>query len=98
MTTEYFASHIPYGKEKAVSRNFLSMLFGISDREVRKMVQKSRNDGYIIINDQNGGGYYQSDNIDDIARQYRQNRHRALSILKSQKHLRKRLKEAGRIV
>jgi len=98
MTTEYLVSHIPYTKEKAVSRVFLSTLLGASDRDVRKAIQMARTEGYIIINTQDGRGYYRSDDIDDIERQYRQNDRRAKSILVQQKHLRRLLKEAGRKV
>ena len=98
MKIETLVSHIPYGKDKAVSREFLCLLFGMSDREVRRMIHKARDEGHIIINDQKGAGYYRSDDIDDIARQYRQNKRRALAILAQQKYLRSRLKEAGREV
>ena len=98
INTEILISHIPFGRENAVSRDYLSMLLGVTDREMRKAIRQARNEGHIIINDQNGRGYYQSDDLDHIARQYRQNQHRALSILVQQKHLRKRLKEAGREV
>nr|DAN54809.1 MAG TPA: dissimilatory sulfite reductase D [Caudoviricetes sp.] len=95
MSTDEFASHIPYGKDKAVTREFLCLLFGMSDRELRRMIQAARNDGHIIINNQSGCGYYRSEDLDDIKTQYLQNRRRALSILVQQKHLRRRLKDAG---
>lgn len=60
MSTDEFASHIPYGKDKAVTREFLCLLFGMSDRELRRMIQAARNDGHIIINNQSGCGYYRA--------------------------------------
>ena len=95
ISAEDLATHIPYGKDKAVSREFLCMLFGISDRAVRRLVHDARDAGHIIINDQTGAGYYRSDDPKDIIRQYRQNKSRALAILAQQKHLRRRLKDAG---
>ena len=89
---------IPYGVESAVSRTYLSATLGMTDRAVRKAIQSARTAGNIIINDQSGCGYYQSDDIDQIEKQYRLNKSRAMSILVQQKHLRKRLKEAGREV
>ena len=61
----------------------------------REEIEQARRKGAIIINAQDGAGYYQSEDIKDIAKQYRQNERRALSILAQQKHLRKRLKAAG---
>ena len=58
ISAEDLATHIPYGKDKAVSREFLCMLFGISDRAVRRLVHDARDAGHIIINDQTGTGYY----------------------------------------
>ena len=95
INTEYLVSHIPYGKDKTVSRHFLCLLLGTSDREMRRSIQQARIDGHIIINSQDGRGYYQSDEPSDILKQYKQNEHRAKSILVQQKHLRARLKDAG---
>ena len=89
---------IPFGVESAVSRSYLSAKLGMPDRAVRKCIQNARTAGHIIINDQSGRGYYQSDDIDHIEKQYRLNKSRAMSILVQQKYLRRRLKEAGREV
>lgn len=88
--------HIPEGKGKAVSRMQLRTLTGLSDRLVRKLIEDARNRGEIIINDQDGNGYYRSNDINDIRRQYRQNHARAMSILVQQKHLRRKLKEENK--
>lgn len=85
--------HIPEGKDNAVSRTRLVELTGLPDRIVRKLIEDARNKGEIIINDQDGKGYYRSNDIEDIRRQYRQNHARAMSILVQQKHLRRKLKE-----
>ena len=95
ISTEFLVSHIPYGKDKAVSRRFLCLLLGMPDRAMRKAIQDARIEGHIIINDQTGRGYYRSDEPADILKQYKQNEHRAKSILVQQKHLRARLKDAG---
>lgn len=90
--------YIPYGRENAVTRSQLRRITGLPDRTLRKAIQTARIEGIPILNDQSGRGYYISDNIDEIARQYHQNEHRAKAILVQQKHLRKRLKEVGRPV
>ena len=92
------SQYIPFGRENAVTVEYLSEITGIHERKVRKKIEQARVEGYIIINNQDGKGYYQSDNIEEISKQYGQIRHRALSILRQQKHLRKILKAAGREV
>lgn len=89
---------IPFGRENAVTRQALCTRTGLSDRKVREQIEQARRDGCIIINNQDGKGYYRTDNLDEIERQYRQNKRRALSVLSQQKHLRLRLKAAGRQV
>ena len=91
-------TRIPYGRDNAVSRAYLSAFFNAPDRVIRKAIQQARTEGYIIINDSTGNGYYRTNDIDQIARQYRTNRSRAMAILVQQKHLRRLLKEAGREV
>lgn len=89
---------IPHGRENAVSREYLSATLGISDRKMRHMIENARRSGAIILNAQDGRGYYISDDLDDMEKQYRQDTARAMAILTRRKALRKRLKEAGRKV
>lgn len=90
--------YIPFGRENAVTRQVLCALTGLSDRKVRKLIEDARREGCIICNDQSGAGYFQTDDLDEISRQYWQSKNRALSILAQQKYLRQRLKAAGRDV
>lgn len=89
---------IPVGREHAIKRGSLCAKVGMSDRKVRKMIELARSLGFIIINEQDGAGYYQSDDLNEIERQYRQDTARAMSILARRKELRRRLKAAGRKV
>ncbi len=91
----WITDFIPTGRENAVTRVHLREVTGLPDRKVREEIEQARRKGAIIINAQDGAGYYQSEDIKDIARQYKQNERRALLILAQQKHLRKRLKAAG---
>ena len=84
---------IPYGKENAVDRFRLMELTGLPDRRVRKLIQEARNNGEMILNAQDGAGYYISDDAEELKRQYRSNRNRAMSILLQQKYIRLRLRE-----
>lgn len=89
---------IPTGRNNAIKRDALCAKVGMSDRKVRKMIELARVLGFIIINEQNGSGYYQSDDLDEIERQYKQDTARAMSILARRKEIRRRLRAAGRKV
>ena len=88
-----FMTFIPKGKENAISRRELVYLMNLPDRRVRKLIQEARDRGELILNAQDGCGYYTSDDEGELKRQYRTNRNRALSILRQQKHIRRRLRE-----
>lgn len=90
--------YIPVGRENAVSRAYLASMLGVSDRKMRKMIEDERRAGAIILNAQDGKGYYMTDDLDEMERQYRQDTARAMAILTRRKALRKRLKAAGRNV
>ena len=83
------------GQEKAISRKKLANEMDMSDRAVRALIEKARDEGCMILNKQDGKGYYLPDNVDDILAQYTQDTNRAMAILKRRKHMRKYLKEAG---
>ena len=88
------------GEANAVSRVELASRAGMSDRQMRAAIQQAREDGELILNAQNGAGYFlaSADDLNAIERQYRQDTARALSILKRRKAMRRLLKEAGRDV
>lgn len=88
--------YIPAGKENAVRRADLVRRLNLPDRTVRRMIQDARDRGEVILNDQSGAGYYISDDVGELKRQYRTNRNRALSILRQQKYLSRRIEEAER--
>lgn len=87
-----------YDKANGISRVELQVLMRQSDRQVRKIIEEARRDGFIICNEQDGSGYYLSDDPDEWEAQYRQDTSRALSILARRKALRAHLKAAGREV
>lgn len=82
------------GKENAVTRGELVAILNLPDRQVRKLIQEARDRGEIIINAQDGAGYYLSDDVGELKRQYRLNRSRAMSVLRQQKYLRRKIREA----
>ncbi len=84
-----------YGVENAVSRADLSKRLNMPDRQVRRLIADARKRGELIISSPYGDGYYMSDDLGELTRQYRMNRSRAMSILVQQKFLRRRIKELG---
>lgn len=91
---------IPVGKENAISRERLCQIYGKPDRATRKAIEDARKAGALILNLQDGAGYYRvgPGDLDDLARQYRQDTARAMAILNRRKKTRRILKEAGRHV
>lgn len=89
---------IPFGKENAIPRWKLANITNLTDRMMRREIAAARRNGEIIINDQDGRGYYRDNTPETLKRQYKQNKHRAMSILVQQKHIRQQLKEYGETV
>ena len=92
--TEY----IPYGAVNAIDRYDLLMavrnvLGYISDREMRRMLEYSRQNGNIIINFQNGKGYFRPENKEEIEKYIRQEEARAKKIQFNLKSARKALRK-----
>ncbi|MEG1562857.1 MAG: helix-turn-helix transcriptional regulator [Bacteroides sp.] len=85
-------------RANATTRHTLCLRLGLSDRKVRELIECARRYGYFIINEQDGRGYFISDDLDDIERQYKQDTNRVLSVLARRRSLRDKLKEAGRDV
>lgn len=89
--------YIPEGKENAVTREQLCRMTGLPDRKNRRLIESAQSQGKIILNDQDGKGYYTTDDLTVMSRYYRQERSRALATLKRLSPLRKALKEAGKL-
>ena len=94
--TDRIAGLIPNGRRNAISREDLAAALHTTDRKMRKAVAEAKKQGLMICND--GDGYYQSDDLSDLWRQYRRETSRAMSILKARKPMRDVLKAAGRPV
>lgn len=86
--TEKLISLLGKGVGQAVSRNQLAVLMGLNDRQMRETVAYARLEGICIANDQNGGGYYLPENLEEYKRQYRQTLNRGRNILSQLKALR----------
>ena len=80
---------------KAVPRKVLSVECAMSDRRVRKEIERLRMSGVFIANNQDGNGYRLIDesDIEALSEQYRQMRKRALNILRQTTPLRRAIKK-----
>lgn len=67
MRAASITDYIPFGKENAVTRAHLRAATGLPDRKIREEIEQARRRGAIIINAQDGAGYYQSEDIKDIS-------------------------------
>lgn len=79
------SEYVPYGAANAISRHDLlevvrSVFGDISDREMRRMLEYSRQNGNIIINFQNGKGYFRPDCKEEIVKYIQQEEARAKTI------------------
>lgn len=86
--------YIPTGKDNGVTRRQLCIQTGLSDRIVRKLISLERRKT-VIINEQNGNGYYipGAEDIRELQLYCRQEENRAKSIFWSLRAARKALKE-----
>lgn len=71
MKTADVTAYIPKGRENAVTREYLCAVTGLPDRKLREEIERARRRGAIIINNQSGAGYYQSDDLQEIANKHR---------------------------
>lgn len=94
MTGFDITNFIGTGRENAVTRGELVALLNLPDRTIRRLIQEARDRGEIIINDQSGAGYYMSNDLGEMKRQLALNNSRALSVLRQQKYLRRKIAEA----
>lgn len=86
------------GPENALSRKTLCELTGLDDRTVRMAIAEARERGIFILTDEDGFGYYISEDVADVKRQYMRDMARIKAISKRTKHLRRFLKEKGEAV
>lgn len=86
--------YIPYGKEKAISRQMLCELTKLNDRDMRTEIAKARRINP-ILNAQDGKGYYQPlpEEIEEAKDFLRQESDRAKSIFYSLYSVRNWIKE-----
>ena len=92
--------YIPAGCENAVSRKTLCIITGMSDREVRAMIERARRETIIISNTDGSGYWLYPDNPTEhekemLQRYVKQQESRAKSIFYALYPARKAIKEGG---
>lgn len=82
--------YIPFGKENAISRKDLALKVGCSDRVMRDLVNNARK-RVVIINIQNGNGYYRptKDDKEEVEKYKKQEESRAKEIFRGLQPVRK---------
>lgn len=84
--TDVLAGVLKYGHKNAIKREELCEILGVSDRKMRKMVERAKRDGLAICNDLDDDGYYIADTPEEYDRQYQRIYHRAMSMMVQLKH------------
>lgn len=87
-------AELHHSPSMARSRKWLASATHLTDRTVRSCIEAARTDGIFIVAAPTGG-YYITDDLEIIERQYRIDRARALSVLRRLKPMREHLKENG---
>ena len=60
---------LPYGRENAIPSKMLAQILGFrSVRDLQKAVERERAAGAVILSDTHGGGYYLSEDPDELRR------------------------------
>ena len=81
----YYWDSIPVGKENAATYTQLECMWLVGKRQVRKIMEHlscyDNGDNYILIRSSRGGGFYRTDDPDDIAAYKRECYGRAMRVL-----------------
>lgn len=82
---EAYWSSIPVGRENAASYTHLEYLWQVGERQVRKIMEHlssyDNGDNYILIRSSRGGGFYRTDDPEDIAAYKQECYGRAMKVL-----------------
>ena len=86
------------GKYKYISREYLRRLFcekagAKTDRDLRRAIERARQEGMVICNAQDGNGYFLPNTYEELDAQEKRNTSRAIAILRQNKFIRRRKKE-----
>lgn len=78
-------NYIPYGRDNAISKSELISLTGMTERAVRRAIERARESGIMIMSSSQVRGYWQTEDIAEMEDFVRQtdNRIKALYFAKA---------------
>lgn len=88
---------IPIGRTNAIRRAALCQRCGMGDRKMRDEIKQLRDKGIPVLNNQDGSGYYISNDPDEIRRWQRQEMARATKTLRTVRNIEKYLSNPDQI-
>lgn len=95
----FYWESIPVGKENAATYAALEHMWGVSTRQVRKILEAlskhDNGDNYVLIRSSKGGGFYRTDDPQDIAAYKRECHGRAIKTLAQLRKINRVLRGAG---
>lgn len=89
----WYLNSIPADEEKAVHMDALAKRWGMTTRDVRRVIADLRNDGWLIAT--NNNGYFLSTDLDALKEFYLKSRAKAAGIMKNAEKIREYLTEHG---
>lgn len=87
------ADHLSPGRENAISRVALMDKLGLSERDLRRRVERERLEGAPILTSTDVGGYYLPASPDDTARFVASMRNRGVKVLRVAQAVKKTMLE-----
>lgn len=84
---------IPYGKENAVTRDYLNKKTGIPDRDIRDAIKQANKEleqfGEAILSSSGSRGYWRTNDIAEMQRYLAESRHRCKSTAQNDEPIRR---------
>lgn len=80
--TERLISHLGRGRENAKKRWQLAQEMEMNDRQMRRLIAEAQEDGYPVLNDCSGVGYWLAKDTEELVRYQRQEFARANAIIR----------------
>lgn len=91
-------SIVPKGRKNAIGRTELAYLMGVSDTALRRLIAETVADGYLIVNAEDGAGYYVPETPEDVdiaLRKHRSRRKKLEAKIDLMQRVRKQMAEGG---
>lgn len=90
MTDKDILHLIPYGKDNAITKAELMQKTGKGDRSVRKVIERLRESGEVILSSSHSVGYWRSDEDEDIKAYLAENNHRIMKLHRTNRRIKQK--------